>query len=237
MIKPLLISCCLLAVSAAQADTTLNLIAPGAVPVPTHITERFVRVQMSATEWALYDSQSGSVSIVDDRKKDYTVMDKVTVTKLAAELAEQRTQLELMLKTMPPAQQKQMQQMMGQVLASDSYSPEIKKLKGTKTVAGLECQQRQVFVNGDHKQSVCVVSADKLGISDGELTAMTGLFELFSSMPIGPKQPSLAQFGGVPIEISSPRGGPQQLLVSVAHDNIPASQFVVPAKYFRRRLD
>jgi hypothetical protein len=236
MIKPLFVSCCLLLASAVQADTTLNFIAPGSVPVATQLTDRHVRMQMSATQWALYDAEQDTVSIVDDGKKEYSVVDQATVAQLAAVLAEQRTQLQAMLKTMPASQRKQMEQMMGQVLSADSYSPELKDGKGKKTIAGLECKPREVFVNGEHKQSVCVVDSSKLGIGTAELATMTSLFDMFSKMPIGPKQPSLEQFGGVPIEISSPGGGPQQTLVSVSHDSIPADQFTVPAKYFRRSL-
>lgn len=237
MIKPLFVSCCLLVASVAQADTTLNFIAPGSVAVPTSVTERYVRMQMSPTQWALYDAEKDTVSIVDDAKKEYSVVDQATVIKLAAQLAEQRTQLEAMLKTMPAAQRKQMQKMMGQVLSAESFSPELKDGKGTKTIAGLECKPRNVFVNSEHKQSVCVVAADKLGISATELATMAGLFEMFSKMPVGPKQPSLEQFGGVPIEIASPQGVPQQTLVSVSHESIPAARFAVPAKYFRSKFN
>lgn len=237
MIKPLLISSCLLVGGLAQADTTLNFLAPGGTAVPTSVTERYVRMQMSASQWALYDSNKETVSIVDDSKKEYTVMDEATVTKLAAEIAAQRSELEAMLQTMPAAQRKQMQQMMGSALSADTFSPELKDGKGTKIVAGIECKPRQLFVNGEHKQNVCVVASEKLGISDAELATMAGLFELFSKMPMGPKQPSLEQFGGVPIEISGANGALQQVLGSVSHDSIPASQFTIPAKYFKSKLN
>lgn len=237
MIKPFVISCCMMLTSVAQADSTLNFIAPGNVQIPTSVNDQFVRMQMSASEWVLYDVTKDAVSIVDDNKKEYSVIDKATISQLTTQFATQRSELEAMLKTMPAEQRKQMEQMMAEVLSAEKFNPTLKNGKGTQTVSGFECQPKDVYVNGEHKQRVCVVEADKLGISPAEWTTMTGLFDMFSKMPAGPKQPSLDQFGGVPVQISSPNGDVQQTLASVSHESVSADRFKVPAKYFRRELN
>ncbi len=153
--------------------------------------------------------------------------------------AEVQAQMDAMLAGMPPEQramvEAQMQGMMPQ-MPSEMPPMELKRTGGRSQVAGYDCEEAEVSYGGAIEETVCIATADELGISDADFdalaAAMQGMAEMASLDGGKSTQADFAELGGVPIRTSAGAPGSQgSELVSLDTGELDPARLRVPDGY------
>ena len=112
--------------------------------------------------------KGASIMMIDDKRKQYRVMTKEDLKKLAASAGDAMARMQASMKKMTPEQRAMMEKMMGNRLPGGIGTPgtpdtwEAKNLGTTATVEGRKCQNWNLLRNGAPFQELCVVPYNSL---------------------------------------------------------------------------
>lgn len=193
---------------------------------------------------AIYDSQTGELTQVDHKSREYIVVDQETMDQAADQMSAMMKQMEAQLASLPKEQREAMMKMMPGMagMGGNEKRPAAKiEWTGSKDkVAGYRCRIATITEPDGTNNSACIASADELGMSKDDYQAIASMFETmqafarrFSSEA---PMPSLEQLDGVPIMMKDRGDGSSVELVSVDTDSLEAEIFEVPAGYKRRQM-
>jgi hypothetical protein len=148
----------LLAASAAAAeDITVVSKVTRDNAAPSTSTSYFTSDRMRASQGDnefMAEYGSGTFTMIDHRKKEYSVVTKADIDAMAEQMNAQMKQLEAQMANVPPEARKQMQSLMGAI----SQNVEVKRGEGGRTIAGYACENWIITIGEMVKTQHCVTS-------------------------------------------------------------------------------
>lgn len=248
--RPLLLAACLLLpLHAGHADTTLEYRSSGgeqALPKTIHIKPGLIRSDNRDGQWALFNQSEQIMYLVEPAKKQYTAMDAASLAKMNAVISKARRQIEAQLRAMPPEMRAQARQMLGDQIPGMDGPPEPVRLETTgkqKEVAGYACSQARIIKGERVSEELCVAEPEALGISEPEFDTVEAMFAFAHKAVDGTGFEGIAMpylnLDGVPISVRLVQGPAQgsAVLTKVAHDDLPADLFLLPADYAQQTFE
>src|SRR6185295_15487216 len=123
----------------------------------------------------LIDAATKKMVIVHDQDKTYVEMTEEDLRRMREQMKAMRAQMQERMKNMPPAQRKQMEQMMG-TMGGDTPAkpPELKfePLPGKKTMNGMPCEPVRVLFDGVPHEEDCILSWNAGVVKKSEFAAL-----------------------------------------------------------------
>jgi len=210
---------------------------------------RFTPPNQGNNSFSLYDSSTGSLTHADTSQKKFLTMDENDIAEQAKKVKQQmekmREQMLAKIKTMPPEQQQQAQQMMNQHLPqlnSDSPQPKVeqKKTSRTETIAGIQCTVHESYISGAKANEICMAAPEQLGLSAEDTRALMSMQEFMKRMQkvaqnmMGNNAP-VADLEGVPLhtKLFGPDGSIklETRLASINQDELSSDTVMLPVDY------
>ena len=198
----------------------------------------------------IYDGTRQVMTMVNDANKSYFEMSKADLEAASAQMAGAMSQMQEMMKNLPPERRKQMEEMMkgrgaGAASAAAPAKTQYHKV-GTGTVGKWTCDKYEGTTNGQKTHEICTVDPKVLGFSptDFQVTRdMTDFFKQFQSA-LPQMQQSSSQtftmgtaadqgFTGLPVRsVSTVNGGQVTFEITDVHrETFSAATFQPPAGY------
>lgn len=192
-----------------------------------------------------------TITILDDKRKQYREMDKESIKKMGAKASDAMAKMQERMKNMTPEQRAQMEQMMGKHVPGglNAGKPDVWESKDTgksETVEGRKCQVWTLSRNGALIEELCVVPFKSLpGTEDFEkaFKEMADAFaELAKAMPNADSAvKARTNIQGYPVRTRSYTAegkyrGEETVLTKWSVESIPASAFQVPAGYKKAEM-
>lgn len=160
---------CLLAVATATAgyaqDVTITskVTREGTTSTTTnYVTSDHARFSEPNGNDVIVDLKSGDITIVDAKKKQYSVMTQKDMDDFFAMMNERMNSPEMQrmqeqMKNLPPEAKQRMQSMMG-----DAMKASVEKTGTSRTIAGYKCENYSVTIGQFSKAEHCLSTAVKL---------------------------------------------------------------------------
>jgi hypothetical protein len=189
---------------------------------------------------------------IDNKDRSYTVMDRASMQKLAAQLSPALKQMQEQMAKMSPEQRAQMERMMGGRMpgAAKPDSQQVRKTTRTGTVAGHGCTYVEMLEENVVEEEMCVAPSGALKggkeLTDAAMKLSALLREMLQSFDAPWLKDSIAQqvenyeqLGGVPLStrhFSSGKPVSESTMKSIRSDAVPADAFAIPAGYTRKDM-
>lgn len=156
-----------------------------------------------------------------------------------AMVSQVQAQMEAMLAGMPPEQRAMVEQQMSGMMPQMQGEPpkmSIRKTGNTEEIAGYDCAEVEIVsADGTVEESVCVATADELGIDDDDfeamLRAMEGMAEVATLGGGGRAQLEFAKLGGVPIRTRAPNDRDNNEIVRIDTSDVDSTRLQIPDEY------
>jgi hypothetical protein len=206
-------------------------------------------------------NDSGHVSIikgntmymVDDVEKTYVVFDKATMDKLSAKMNSEMAQVKEQLAKLPPDQRAQMEAAMAKIpgMAGNDQKWTVEALDTGKSdkVDGRACKLWDIKRNDELDTQICVVPFSSLPGKENFQTLFGNFSKVFDEMAktvpmlagmMGNEFSAHVKTNGYPVRLRNYEDGklaPEETLLKVwREENIPASQFEIPAGYKLKQM-
>jgi len=224
--------------SMAQADIALYYKSNNEIS-SILVSNGKVRIDKSRGENAIiFDLKQDRLLILDFKKQQYIDMEKM-VEKVSIMQAQMKSILEQQIKNMPPEEQQEMRKMLLQM--PDSVAPvvTVKKTGQKDKIMGIECE-RIVVTQNQHKDEMCVVPIEKIGMLTADFNTMEKLMTRMNNLANKAKTPVKQRpllmhedMGGIPIKNY---GGMQRELIRVEHQPLKTHLFTIPQGYTEKKL-
>jgi hypothetical protein len=191
----------------------------------------------------LFDASASEMTFVMPDQKQYQVMTREDMQKVARQMKQMREQMEQQLQNVPEGQREQMRQQMQQMMPGMGPRPEIRVEATGKTaeVAGATCRQARIYRDDQPAHQVCVAEPGALGIPSGDFDTIMAMFGFFDEMAgamggggdVGAREmrQMMEELGGMPARARSLQQGDSWHIRRVESRSIDASQFEVPDGY------
>jgi hypothetical protein len=235
-----LAACAALALAVAADAEDLTIVSkvtdnnePAETTTSYYGTDR-IRVASSAEQEFMAELGSGQMTMIDHKKKQYSVITRQELEAAAAKMQAQLKQMEEQMKNVPPAMREKMAGMMGGLAAS----VDVQKGTGGRKLAGYSCENWIVTVGQMVKQEQCLTT--ELSFPPQTWDAIKGL----SSAMSGPAGQSMQQLydkfkemKGLPLaststtKIMGKTMTSSTEVVEIKKGPIPASAWAIPAGY------
>jgi len=191
----------------------------------------------------IFDGAKQVLWIIDPAKKSYIEMTKADADALAGQMSAATTQMQEMMKNMPPDQRAQMEAMMrGRGMPAAPAAPsktEYRKV-GADRVGKWACDKYDGALNNQKTTEVCTVAPSALGLAAADFEVSKQMSEFFGKLvpqgadnmfKIGGAEPT--EFSGIPVRRISSVGQAQTVteVTDVARQTFPESTFAVPAGF------
>jgi hypothetical protein len=210
----------------------------------SYITADRVRAAQSDSSEMMFDLKSGDLTVFDAKKKQYYVITQKDVDDMSAMIKERMNSPEMkramdQMKSLPPDQQKKMQEMMGGMFAVS-----VEKAGTSRTIAGYKCDNWIVTIGQISRSEQCL-STD-LKLPDTAWAGYRRFGDMMKSFTaaMGPMANSfdkmreqMEKMKGFPLASSSTSSimGREMKttteVTSISRGPIPASAWAIPAGY------
>jgi hypothetical protein len=143
--------------AAAQELTVVQKISTDKNPpvvVTGYIGTDKVRWASAESNEILADASAGKFTIIDHKKREYSVVTLQDLEAAAAEMQARMKEMEEKTKNMPPAMREKLAGLMGGAAAS----VDVQKGAGTRTIAGYTCQNWVVTMGNFSRTESCVTT-------------------------------------------------------------------------------
>lgn len=214
------------------AKTTLNNEAPS-TSTSYYASDRMRVVDPGGQEF-MAEYASGQMTMIDNKKKEYSVTTRQELDAAAAKMQAQLKQMEEQMKNVPPAMREKMAGMMGGVAAAVS----VQKGQGGRKLAGYSCDNWTVTIGEMVKQEQCLTT---------ELTFPTQAWDAFKSLSAGMPGPmgqgmqqmyeKFKEMKGLPlaststVKVMGKTHTTSSEVVEIKKGPIPASAWTIPSGY------
>jgi hypothetical protein len=183
------------------------------------------------------DYASGSITIVDNKKKEYYTITKADMDAAAAQMQAQMKQMQAQMQNVPPEIREKMAGAMGGV----AQAVNVQKGTGGKTIAGYACENWIVTIGEFSRQETCV--STQIPIPVAVFDAQKSFASSMSAM-MGPMAKSMGglwekfkEMKGIPlystdtVKVLGKTTTSTTEVTEIKKGPIPASAFAVPADY------
>ncbi|MES1923912.1 DUF4412 domain-containing protein [Salinisphaera sp. T31B1] len=202
-----------------------------------------VRIDDASRQWQLYDESQQAIFSVDPTDQSYTRLDKSTARNIRAQVDALRSRVDAKVRQLPESQQATARAALLQsmpALDSSEHRVGLDKTGRTDTIAGVACNVVQVVRDGRPAESLCVASAESLGISGAGFDSVQSMFELMQTMLAGTGFQAAGlpylSLSGMPVRFTDTNTGEQRQLISVDHKQLPDSRFTIPDTYIETAI-
>ena len=210
------------------------------------VTRDHVRTEIASAsgdnEVVIFDATTQVMWMVNYDKKTYTEMTKAEADKMGAQMGDANAKVQEMLKSLPPEQRAQMEQMMkGRGASFPSAQPQRIEYKraGADKVGKWACAKYEGFRETQKASELCTVDVKDLGISATDLDAARQMSEFFGKMrPQNAESlPAVGTDGqgfiGFPVRRVTTTGNVQSVteVSDVSRQNLPDSAFALPSDF------
>lgn len=247
----LVLATCLASANAWAEDLTIvskaTRDANPPVTATSYIASDHVRMGQGDGQEFMLDFASGNMTIIDGKKKEYSVITPQDLEAMKARMQEQMKkaepqmkQMQEQMKNMPPEMRAKMEKMMGGMAASVS----VEKGPGTRTIAGYSCEEWTISIGGMSKTEQCNTTALPFPVQawDRYKDFADGMSSMFASMGpmakgLGDMQEKFRQMKGIPLatrtttSVMGKTSVHSTEVTEVRKGPIPASAWQVPADY------
>lgn len=196
--------------------------------------------------------KSGSVYVVNDRKKTYREMNKEQMQQMAGQANSAMSQMQERMKKMSPEQRAMMERMMGGQMpgATATAQADVWASKDTgksETVDGRKCRVWSITRNGKPFEELCVVPYASLAGQEDLRKAFSELAEAFAEFTKGLPNADAGgskarlEVNGYPVrtrpyEANGKLRGVETVLSKWVEEAIPAATFDVPKGYAKEAM-
>jgi len=245
---------CALTVAAQAADgvlmvqkTTVSSGEPRTNQI--HIESKRMRAESTGPrgekQIVLFDGVKQVMTLIDNEKKTYSEMTKADIEAIGGQMTSMMAQMEQQLKSLPPEQRAQIEQMMkgrGMPPGAASASKVQYKKVGTDTVGKWTCDKYEGYTDGQKTSDVCTVEAKTLGLSPSDFEISREVAAFFAKlMPASTAQAFNFGIGeqglsGVPVKSVTTVAGRQITteMTEVSRQTFADAIFEVPAGYAKQ---
>lgn len=221
----------------AQADTTLTY--QGASGVFTvDMQPGAVRIDDASRQWQLYQDDAKAIFSVDPDARSYTRLDRDAASAIGERVDDLRAQIESRVQELPAEQQATARAAMLQSMPGlDTRDQKIglDRTGQDDSVAGVTCEVVQVVRDGQPAETLCVASADALGISADTFASVKSMFSLMETLLAGTGFETAGlpylSLSGMPVRFTDNNTGEQRELTDVTHEALPKTRFSLPDSY------
>ncbi|HEY6643846.1 hypothetical protein [Povalibacter sp.] len=240
-----------LAAGATHAGTVIEMLSrdlggkSAETLMTTHAQNGQLRIQSSDKEgFSLF--KDDALTIVNTRDRNYVVMDRAALQKMADAISPAMK----MLARMPPEQRAQVEKLLGGKAAglSGSSQQEVRKTARSDQAAGHSCNYVEILKNGVIEDELCVVAPNTLKGGDELMAAAQKMSAMLQDAFKDLDAPQLKQMiddqtalyarvGGIPVlsrHYTDGKPVTETTLKSNRSETIPASTFNVPEGYTRK---
>lgn len=192
----------------------------------------------------IMDPKAGTMTIVNDTKKTYSVITKADIDAVEAKMKEQMNSPEMQkaqeaMKNMPPEQRARMESMMGGMFAVD-----VQKIGTSRKVAGYTCEDWSVKIGQMSTTEECVTSEVKFPLQTWEMfrswsDSMKSMIAAMGPMAKGMSnmQEQMKKIKGFPVatktttNIMGHSSSTSTEVTEIKNGPIPATAWDIPAGY------
>ncbi|MCG8436058.1 MAG: DUF4412 domain-containing protein [Gammaproteobacteria bacterium] len=230
----------------AAADTTLEYRDAKTNKISTvyRIAGDKVRIEHDGSDgdYILHSLKSNAITIVDTKKKQYTVMDKASLEQIQGQVNAAMQEMRAQLEQMPAEQRAMMEKMMGgmkNMIQENFLDINIEKTGRRTTAANYDCEIVNYSIGTVVESELCIAGADDLDINKADYQTLTKAFQFFMDMADGMAkqglglQYDLQQLNGLPVRNKDLKSGQATQLSEISSDKLSADLFEVPANYKR----
>lgn len=227
----------LLALPAAAQELTIvsKITKEGAPPVTatSYIGSDKMRANQGEQEF-MAEFATGRLTLIDNKKKQYSVVTQQEVEAMSAQMEAQMKQVEQQMANLPP----EMRQKMSAAMGGIAQAINVQKGTGGRTIAGYSCQNWVITFGGMVKTEECVTTDIQYPIQAYEAQ------KTFSRAMAGPMGKSMGQLydkfkemKGVPLASTTTVSvlGKSNIstteVTEIKKGVIPASAWEIPAGY------
>jgi hypothetical protein len=249
--RVLVLATCLAAASATAEDLTIvSKVTHDANPPVTatsYVASDHVRMGQGDGQEFMLDFASGNMTIIDGKKKEYSVITPQDMEAMKARIQEQMKksepqmkQMQEQMKNMPPEMRAKMEKMMG----GRSASMSVEKGPGTRTIAGYSCDEWIISIGGMSKTEQCNTTALPFPVQAWDrykdfADSMKGMFASMGPMAKGldDMQEKFRQVKGIPLatktttSVMGKTSVRSSEVTEVKKGAIPASAWQIPADF------
>jgi len=211
--------------------------------VTSYIASDHIRMAQPDGEMIL-DPKTGSMAVLDGKKKTYYIMTKKDIDEMSATLDQQMNSPEMQqaqeqMKNLPPEIQKRMESMMGGAMKTDVH-----KTGNSRTIAGLHCEEYSVSIGTMSTSTQCLTNEIKMPTQSYDMfrsyaESMKNMMAAFGPMAKGLGQMSeeMKKLKGFPLANTSTTTVMGRSttntseVTSVKYGPIPATVWEIPAGY------
>ncbi|RJS92882.1 hypothetical protein [Salinisphaera sp. Q1T1-3] len=224
----------------AQADTTLTYAGQSGQYVVS-ISPKAVRIDGDGAEWQLYRQDDPAILSVEPGEQTFTRLDQDTAGRIRNQMNDLRARINQRLSQLPEGKRVAARMAMAEKIPGLNAGGKIglDKTGADDRVANVPCVVYQIIRDGQPADTMCVASADALGISKDGFGTVRSMFSLLQNMLKGTGLEGIGlpyqSLSGMPVRFVDGISGEQRALVSVSHQDIPNSRFQVPQSYVEQQ--
>lgn len=224
------------------AKVTENGKAP--VMSTSYFSSDRIRMAQPGGHDVIFDLRSGDTTILDANKKTYYVITRKDIEDMTAMINERMNSPEMkkaqeQMKSLPPEQQKRMQEMMGGM-----FAVHVTKENSGRTIAGYRCTDYTMTIGQFSRTEQCLTTELKFPEATwrqfkNSLDSMQSMMRAMGPMAKGMESMTeeMQKMKGIPLAttttttIMGRKSVSTSEVTSITHDPIPATAWAVPAGY------
>lgn len=212
----------------SQIDTRVAYVANGKV--------RVVNTAGRIEPEAIFDSNTGDLTLLDHQQKSYIKINEAELTAMAGQI---KSLLESVMSELP----------FNNPLAPSANEKSVKHSGIQRRVAGISCELYEIQINGAKESEVCIAKSNRLDISPNDYETLENLYKTGDKLArtaretVGQRLGPIPEFGagelgGLPVYIMSEASGSQLelTLTNIGSELVSADHFKIPEGYQQQSL-
>lgn len=189
----------------------------------------------------IFDGDRQTLWTIDQQKQRYTEVTEADAKRIQEMQQQMEAQMQDRLKGLPPEQRKQMEEQLQAMKGKETPAPKLTfepAGEARKTEHGFTCKPYRVHADGQLIEEACFIPWKDAGLSVEDFRVFDSLDQFFRKIGGGKGNQQNRVFGdlsqspGIPAQVKmlGPDGaaGPEQELIVLKKESIPADRFTVP---------
>ena len=185
---------------------------------------------------AIFDSESGNLTLIDHQQKSYIKVNEAELTAMAGQI---KSLIDSVMSELP----------FNNPLAPSESKKSVKHSGIQRRVAGISCELYEIQINGEKESEVCIAKSNRLDISPNDYQTLENLYKTGDKLArtaretVGQSFGPIPEFGagelgGLPVYIMSDSSGAQieLTLTNIASELVSPDYFKIPEGYQEQSL-
>lgn len=212
----------------SQVDKRVAYVANGMV--------RVVNTSGRIEPEAIFDSNTGNLTLIDHQQKSYIKVNEAELTAMAGQI---RNLIDSVISELP----------FNNPLVQSENNKSVKHSGIQRRVAGISCELYEIQINGQKESEVCIAKSNRLDISPNDYLTLENLYKTGDKLArtaretVGQSLGPIPEFGagdlgGLPVYIMSDASGSrlELTLTEIDSELVSAEYFKIPDGYKQQSL-